>query len=80
MDKVKLLLGFSSKLLQLAQKGQETEQSLAAVRDCQVEPGDTSDTSCSSYQYPHAAILRNFAFDQGACGVKPYVFYFVFRS
>lgn len=31
MDKVKLLLGFSSKLLQLAQKGQETEQSLAAV-------------------------------------------------
>lgn len=30
MDKIKLLLGFSSKLLQLAQKGKETEQSLGS--------------------------------------------------
>lgn len=72
MDKVKLL--------QLAQKGQETEQSPGGSMRLPGCAGDTSDTSCSSYRYPHAAILRNFAFDQGACGVKPYVFHFVFRS
>lgn len=51
----------------------------ATILNGQVVTRDTSSLFQLLLTFLNEAILRTFAFDQGACGVKLYVFHFSFR-